>query len=61
MRFFHQRWMPSNEAKAHWLNRVRKLDIEMMLPQHGRIFRGKEIHKFFDWFEALNVGIALDN
>lgn len=60
MKFFHQRWMPSNEAKMHWLNRVRKLDIDMMLPQHGRIFRGQEIQKFFDWFEALDVGIAID-
>jgi flavorubredoxin len=60
MKFFHQRWMPSNEAKMHWLKRVRKLDIEMMLPQHGRLFRGKEVGQFLDWFEALNVGIALD-
>jgi flavorubredoxin len=59
MKFFHQRWMPSNEAKMHWLNRVRKLDIEMMLPQHGRIFRGQEVQQFFDWFEALDVGIAV--
>jgi flavorubredoxin len=61
MKFFHQRWMPSNEAKMNWLKRVRKLDIDMMLPQSGRIFRGKEIDQFFDWFEALNVGIALDS
>lgn len=59
MRFFHQRWMPSNAAKMDWLKRVRKLDIEMMLPQHGRIFRGKEIEQFFDWFEALEVGSAI--
>lgn len=58
MRYFHQRWMPSNEAKNHWLQRVRKLDIEIMAPQHGRLFKGKQIEQFFDWFEDLDVGIA---
>lgn len=61
MRYFHQRWMPSNRAKLDWINRVRQLDIEMMLPQHGRILRGDEISQFLDWFEALDVGIAIAN
>ena len=59
MQFFHQRWMPSNRAKQDWIRRVRKLDIEMMVPQHGRVFRGDDIGKFLDWFEALEVGIAV--
>ena len=54
---FHQRWMPSNEAKLDWIKRVRTLDIELMVPQHGRIFRGDDIPKFLDWFEQLEVGI----
>ncbi|MBL4634747.1 MAG: MBL fold metallo-hydrolase [Kofleriaceae bacterium] len=57
MKMFHQRWMPSNRAKNDWVARVRKLDIEMMCPQHGRIFRGDDVKKFLDWFEALEVGI----
>ncbi len=59
MQFFHQRWMPSNRAKQDWIRRVRKLDIDIMVPQHGRIFRGDDIGKFLDWFEALEVGIAV--
>ncbi len=59
MQFFHQRWMPSNRAKQDWIRRVRKLDIDIMVPQHGRIFRGDDIGKFLDWFEALEVGIAI--
>jgi flavorubredoxin len=59
MQFFHQRWMPSNQAKQDWIRRVRKLDIEIMAPQHGRVFRGDDIGKFLDWFEALEVGIAV--
>lgn len=59
MRFFHQRWMPSNQAKRDWINRVRELDIDIMAPQHGRIFRGDDVKRFLDWFEALQVGIAV--
>jgi len=59
MKLFHQRWMPSNAAKNDWINRVRKLDIDIMMPQHGRIFKGDDITKFLDWFEKLPVGIAV--
>ena len=59
MRTFHQRWMPSNAAKLDWIRRVRKLDIDMMAPQHGRIFRGADVQRFLDWFEALEVGVAI--
>ena len=58
MQMFHQRWMPSNKAKNDWVERVRKLDIEMMCPQHGRIFKGDNVKRFLDWFEALEVGLV---
>lgn len=61
MRYFHQRWMPSEVAKKDWLNRVRKLDIQMMVPQHGRMFKGEDVQRFFDWFERLDVGVAISN
>jgi flavorubredoxin len=57
MKMFHQRWMPSNTAKNDWVQRVRKLDIDMMCPPHGRIFKGDDVKRFLDWFEALEVGI----
>lgn len=59
MQLFHQRWMPSNRAKQDWIRRVRKLDIEVMAPQHGRVFTGENVGKFLDWFEALEVGVAI--
>lgn len=59
MRYFHQRWMPSNQAKRVWIERVRKLDIDIMAPQHGRIFKGDDVKHFLDWFEALVVGVAV--
>ncbi len=58
MRYFHQRWMPSNQAKQQWIDRVRKLDIDILAPQHGRIFQGDNVQRFLDWFEALPVGIV---
>lgn len=59
MRFFHQRWMPSNQAKRVWIDRVRELDIDILAPQHGRMFKGDDINRFLDWFESLQVGIAI--
>ncbi len=59
MRFFHQRWMPSNQAKRVWIDRVRKLDIDILAPQHGRMFKGDDVKRFLDWFEALQVGVAV--
>lgn len=60
MRGFHQRYMASNRACRHWVERVRKLDIDIMLPQHGKPFVGKEaIGAFLDWFETLECGVDL--
>ncbi|MGZ8163097.1 MAG: oxygen-binding di-iron domain-containing protein [Methylobacter sp.] len=59
MRFFHQRWMPSNQAKRAWIERVRNLDIDILAPQHGRMFKGDDVKRFLDWFDALQVGIAV--
>lgn len=59
MEYFHRRWMPSNKAKQQWIDRVRQLDIEMMCPQHGGIFRGDDIQRFLNWLELLDVGIAI--
>ena len=58
MEYFHRRWMPSNRAKDEWIARVRKLDIDMMAPQHGSIFKGDQVDNFLNWFERLDVGIA---
>ncbi|MCP3851040.1 MAG: MBL fold metallo-hydrolase [Gammaproteobacteria bacterium] len=59
MHYFHKRWMSSNEAKKDWVRRVRELDIEIMAPQHGRMFKGDDVKRFLDWFESLDVGVAI--
>ena len=56
-RGFHQRWMGSNEAKLEWCSRVSELDIDMMCPQHGAIYQGKDVERFINWFSELPVGL----
>ena len=59
MEGFHKRWMPSNRAKNDWVRRVRELDVQIMAPQHGALFRGDDVKRFLDWFENLKVGVAV--
>lgn len=55
---FHQRYMGSSAALRAWVKMVRTLDVEMIAPQHGAIFRGKElVETFLAWADALEVGI----
>ena len=60
-RYFHQRWMPSNQAKKDWLDRVRELDIDILCPQHGAIYAGENVERFLNWFDGLTVGSAISN
>lgn len=55
---FHRRWMGSNEAKRAWCERVSQLDIDMMCPQHGAIYRGADVQRFINWFDELRVGVT---
>lgn len=54
---FHRRWMGSNEAKRRWCERVSQLEIDMLCPQHGAIYRGADVQRFINWFDELQVGI----
>jgi flavorubredoxin len=54
---FHRRWMGSERAKRDWCSRVSQLDIEMLCPQHGSIYKGADVKRFIDWFAHLEVGV----
>jgi len=57
---FHQRYMGANIICRLWANMVRELDVEMIVPQHGRPYVGKEmVATFLRWFEELKCGIDL--
>jgi flavorubredoxin len=53
---FHKRWMGSERAKRDWCERVAKLDIDMLCPQHGAIYRGADVSRFINWLDELEVG-----
>ncbi|MFP4131479.1 MAG: MBL fold metallo-hydrolase [Thiohalospira sp.] len=57
---FHRRYMNSNRACRFWVNMVRGLEVEAIVPQHGPHFRGREmVNRFLDWFEGLECGVDL--
>lgn len=57
---FHTRYMGSNFICRLWVNMIRQLDVEMIVPQHGRPYVGREmVEKFLNWFEELKCGIDL--
>ncbi len=60
MEAFHRRYMVANRACRLWANMVKTLDVEMIVPQHGRPFRGKQmIGRFLDWVAHLRCGVDL--
>jgi flavorubredoxin len=54
---FHRRWMGSRDARDAWCERTAKLDIDMLCPQHGAIYRGDDVKRFIDWFARLDIGV----
>ncbi|MFZ2724950.1 MAG: MBL fold metallo-hydrolase [Methylococcaceae bacterium] len=56
---FHRRFMNSNKAARCWVETIADLEINMLAPQHGPIYRGKAVTDFIDWFAQLRCGIDL--
>lgn len=56
---FHRRYMGSNRAIQCWLETIANLDIEMIAPQHGPVYRGQAVGDFLRWLGALECGIDL--
>ena len=60
MEGFHRRYMASNRVMQAWANMVRSLDIEIIAPQHGAYFQGKEmVDRFIRWCSSLECGVDL--
>jgi flavorubredoxin len=57
---FHRRYMAGSRAMQAWAKQVRKLDIEIIAPQHGALFKGKAmVERFISWCEHLECGIDM--
>jgi flavorubredoxin len=60
MRGFHQRYMCSKRVIRLWASMVRGMDVEMIVPQHGSPFQGKEmINSLLNWASDLDCGVDL--
>jgi flavorubredoxin len=60
MEGFHRRYMCSNKVCRLWAQMVRNMDVEMIVPQHGRSFQGKAmVNQFLDWISGLQCGVDL--
>jgi flavorubredoxin len=52
--------MVANRIMRLWADMVRPLDIEIIAPQHGALFKGKEmVAQFIDWCADLECGVDL--
>lgn len=56
---FHTRYMAGNRALRHWLRKLEALDVRMVAPQHGPVYRGSAVKGLFDWLRDLRCGIDL--
>jgi len=57
---FHRRYMAASRAMRAWAKMVRGLDIEIIAPQHGALFKGKDMcERFIGWIESLQCGVDL--
>jgi flavorubredoxin len=60
MEGFHRRYMVSNRVMKAWAEMVRPLDIEIIAPQHGAYFQGKDmVERFIAWCAGLQCGVDL--
>ena len=53
---FNRRFLGSTKALRAFLKRVEGLPIDFVCPQHGSVFRGADVKRFFDWLGTLEVG-----
>ncbi|MFO0750322.1 MAG: MBL fold metallo-hydrolase [Myxococcota bacterium] len=57
---FHRRYMSGTKATQRWAAMARQLDIEIIAPQHGSLFRGKAMcQRFIDWIDGFECGVDL--
>jgi flavorubredoxin len=56
---FHKRYIAANAAAKRWVEIVRRLEPEMIAPQHGAIYRGPAVGAFLSWLAGLRCGVDL--
>ena len=57
---FHQKYMPNRDILDYSLNKISKLDMEMIAPQHGSIIKKEFIKSIIDKLKGLTCGIYIE-
>jgi flavorubredoxin len=58
MEGFHRRYMASGRSLRAWAKMVRPLGVEVIAPQHGAVFKGREmVERFLAWSETVECGV----
>jgi len=56
---FHKRYMGSNKLCQAWVSKMKQLEISAIAPQHGFVFKDKNIELFLAWLNELQCGSDL--
>ncbi len=57
--YFHRRYMSSNRALKYWLKIISCLDIDIIAPQHGYLYKGEAQSGLLSWLDTLECGADL--
>jgi flavorubredoxin len=56
---FHIDYMASNIAARGFVDRIRHLELNAILPQHGSVISKKFVHKALEYLNNLKCGLDL--
>lgn len=56
---FHIDYMASNIAARGFISRIRNLELDAILPQHGSLIPKKFVRKAMDYLQNLKCGLDL--
>ena len=58
---FHQEYMPSKDIFNYALNKIEKLDIDLIAPQHGSMIKKKYIANLIKDMKNLDCGLYIED
>ena len=61
IKLFHENYMPSRDILNYSLNKIDKLDLELIAPQHGSIIQKEYIHPLIDSLKKLECGLYIQD
>jgi len=60
IKLFHENYMPSQDILNYTLDKIEKLDLHLIAPQHGSIIQQEYIQKVIDELKELKCGLYID-